>query len=332
MKDVAALARVGTKTVSRVINVEPNVSPATSERVWDAVRALDYHVDLQAGSLRRTSGRTRTLGLLVSSVDNPFAAAINRAVEDAASPREVAVFASSLDDDAAREEAAVKAFLRRRVDGLILTTMSRNAGYLLSTMERGTPIVFVDREPAGIDADVVTSDNRAGAARAARHLLQRGHRRIAVLTDRLDIQTAAERRDGFLAELDRAGLAGGALIAPELHGPEQAEHALREMLTSDDPPTAVFSAQNLITEGALRAIRALGLQHRVALVGFDEVPLGDLLEPGVTVIRQDPQAIGARAAERIFARIDGDDGPPQRIVIPTELVERGSGEIAVPRD
>ncbi len=330
MKDVAALARVGTKTVSRVINFEPNVAAPTAERVWDAVRALDYHVDLQAGSLRRASGRTHTLGLLISSVDNPFAAAINRAVEDAALPREVAVFASSLDDDAEREDAAVRAFMRRRVDGLILTTMSRNTGYLLSTIERGTPIVFVDREPAGIDADIVTSDNRAGAARAARHLLEHGHRRIVALTDRLEIQTARERRDGFLAEVDRAGAASEGIVVSGLHDPADTERALHELLTSDDPPTAVFSAQNLITVGAIRAIRALGLQHRIALVGFDDMPLFDLVEPGVTVIRQDPQQIGARAADRVFARIDGDTGPAQRLILPTELVERGSGEIVAP--
>ncbi|GAA3030218.1 LacI family DNA-binding transcriptional regulator [Microbacterium dextranolyticum] len=330
MKDVAALARVGTKTVSRVINAEPNVSAATAERVWSAVRALDYHVDLQAGSLRRASGRTRTLGLLLSSIDNPFASAISRAVEDAALPREVSVFASSLDDDAQREEAAVGAFLRRRVDGLILTTMSRSAAYLLPTIQRGTPVVFVDREPVGIDADVVTSDNRAGARRAARHLAAHGHRRIVALIDRLDIQTATERRDGFVEGLTSADSVRATII-DGLHDSEGAERALGELLAGEDPPTAVFGGQNLITVGALRALRARGLQRSVALVGFDDVPLGDLLEPGVTVIRQHPQRIGAIAADRVFARIDGDDSAPVRIVVPTELIARGSGEIIAPR-
>lgn len=326
MKDVAALAGVGTKTVSRVINFEPNVSSATAERVWAAVRALDYHVDLQAGSLRRTSGRSRTLGLLVSSVDNPFAAAINRAVEDAALPREVAVFASSLDDDAEREELAIKAFLRRRVDGLILTTMSRNAAYLLPTMERGTPIVFVDREPVGLDADIVTSDNREGAALAARHLLTRGHRRIVALFDRLVIQTAVQRRDGFLSEAAGAAHADVSTIG-ELHTSEAAERAVVALLTGSNPPTAIFSAQNLITVGTLRAVSSLGMQRRIAVVGFDDVPLADLMDPGVTVIRQDPHRIGAIAAARVFARIDGDSAQPQRIIVPTELIERGSGEL-----
>ncbi|BDZ37527.1 LacI family DNA-binding transcriptional regulator [Microbacterium suwonense] len=160
MKQVATLAGVGTKTVSRVINGEPNVTEATSAKVWDAVRALDYQPDLQAGSLRRADGRTRTLGLLVGSVDNPFAGVIQRAVEDVAATRGVSVFASSLDDDPAREESAVRNFLQRRVDGLILTTARTTPDYLNQVRDRGVPVVFIDREPMMKGLDVVASDNR----------------------------------------------------------------------------------------------------------------------------------------------------------------------------
>ena len=246
MKNVAALAGVGTKTVSRVINGEPNVSVATADRVWNAVRALDYHVDLQAGSLRRADGRTRTLGLLVGSVDNPFAAAIHRAVEDGASARGVAVFASSLDDDPLREEAAVNAFMRRRVDGLILTTSGRSTGYLGSVREVGIPVVYIDREPVESGIDSITSDNRAGAAAATEHLIAHGHRRIALLTDRLEIQTAYERRQGFLDALGRAGIPTTSTpMITELHDEASAQAALTRLLHSDEPPTAIFSAQNL---------------------------------------------------------------------------------------
>lgn len=328
MKQVAALAGVGIKTVSRVINHEPNVAPATATRVWDAVRALDYHVDLQAGSLRRAGGRTNTLGLLVGSVDNPFASAIHRAIEDVALPREVAVFASSFDDDPEREALAVSAFMRRRVDGLILTTATQRPAYLGAVLERGVPVVFVDRSPLDPDLDVVTSDNHAGARVATEHLIRIGHRRIALLTDRLDIQTARERQRGFLDALGRAGIP--TTLTPmitELHDERAAEAALAGLLASGDPPTAVFSAQNLVTLGAVRALREAGLERSTALVGFDDIPLGDLLDPGVTVVMQHPQKIGEVAAERMFARLSGDTSPPLHAVIPTTLVERGSGEI-----
>ncbi|WP_157007436.1 LacI family DNA-binding transcriptional regulator [Agromyces laixinhei] len=328
MRHVAALAGVGVKTVSRVINGEPNVSAATIARVTQAARTLDYQPDLHAGNLRRADGRTRTLGLLVGSVDNPFSGTVHRAVEDAAREHGVAVFASSLDDDRDREQEAVSAFLRRRVDGLILTTVSESQDYLAPELRRGTPVVFVDREPAGITSDSVVSDNADGAALATGHLLKHGHRRVAFLGDREAIQTARERRRGFLEELGRAGVATRDVPMVEgLHDEESARAATIALLDSPAPPTAIFSSQNLVTIGTIRALRELGRHRDIALVSFDDVPLADLLEPGLTVVAQDPQQIGRLAAERVFARLDGDRSPAARTIVPTRLIERGSGEI-----
>lgn len=328
MRQVAALAGVGIKTVSRVVNGEPNVSAATIARVREAAERLDFHPDLHAGNLRRGDGRTRTLGLLVGSVANPFSGLIHRAVEDAVLERGYAVFASSLDDDPAREEGLVSAFLQRRVDGLILTAISKSQAYLAPEVRRGTPLVFVDREPAGIDADAVVSDNAAGAALATRHLLTRGHRRIAYVGDREDIQTARERRRGFLEELGRAGVAMSNIpVINGLHDEASAAHAVAALLDSDTPPTAIFSSQNLVTIGAIRALRSRNAHRTIALVGFDDVSLGDLLEPGLTVVAQSPQRLGELAAERILARLDGDRAPAKTYIIPTELIARGSGEI-----
>jgi len=328
MSQVAKLAGVGIKTVSRVINNEPNVAPATIQRVLDAAAALDYQPDLHAGNLRRADGRTRTLGLLISSVDNPFAGAIHRAVEDAALERGVAVFASSLDDDPQREQEAVAAFLRRRVDGLIVTTSTADQAYLEPAVRRGTPVVFIDRAPAGISCDAVVSANAEGAALATGHLLAQGHRRLAYLGDRHDIQTARERRRGFLEELGRAGVpTGSASVIEDLHDEAVARAALLRLLDGPEPPTAVFSAQNLVTIGALRALRERGRHRDTALVGFDDVVLADLMEPGLTVVAQHPEDIGRIAAERVFARLDGDDSPAQQTIVGTTLIERGSGEI-----
>nr|WP_199043402.1 LacI family DNA-binding transcriptional regulator [Glycomyces salinus] len=331
MRQVAELAGVAVKTVSRVINGEPNVAPETARRVLDAARSLDYQPDLHAGNLRRSDRRTRTLGLLVSSVDNPFAGAVHRAIEDAAVGRGVAVFASSLDDDPDREREAVAAFLRRRVDGLILTTASENQAYLEPELRRGTPIVFIDREPSGIEADAVASDNFGGAARAAEHLLARGHRRFAYLGDLHSIQTARERRRGFLEALGHGGVpVDDVAVIEDLHDSERAREALLRLLDGPNPPTAVFSSQNLVTVGALHALRRRGRHRDTALVGFDDVELADLLEPGVTVMAQHPEDLGRTAAERVFARLDGDTSPPRRVVVSTTLITRGSGEIPPP--
>lgn len=329
MKQVALLAGVGTKTVSRVINEEPNVSDAMAKRVWEAITALDYHVDMQAGSLRRAGGRTRTIGLLISSVDNPFAGGIHRAVETQARRHGVSVLAASMDEDPTREALGVKEFLRRRVDGLIITTASQDLSYLVSAVERGIPMVFVDRAPVGLNADSVTSDNSEASAAGTRHLIERGHRRIALLVDNVSIGTAAERRRGFLEELGRAGIpTGEATIRTDVHGADAAEQLTRSLLAQPDPPTAIFSAQNLITLGVLRALHSLGRQHDVALIGFDDLPLADLLQPAITVIAQDARAIGEAAAERLFRRLDGDHLPVEQVIIPAELIARGSGEIS----
>jgi len=328
MKHVASLAGVGIKTVSRVINGEPNVAEATAAKVWDAVRALDYQPDLQAGSLRRADGRTRTLGLLVGSVDNPFSGAIHRAVEDAAADRGVSVFASSLDDDPSREGDAVRNFLQRRVDALILTAARATPDYLEQIRDRGIPVVYVDREPLMGGLDTVASDNRDGARRATQHLIDHGHRRIALLVDRMDLITAAQRHQGFFDALGAAGIpTGDASLVTELHDAQQARDAVHRLMASGEPPTAIFSAQNLITLGVLHALRELGLEHTTALVGFDDLPLADLMDPGVSVVAQDPQEIGRAAAERVFALLDGTGGEPRRIVVPTTLIARGSGEL-----
>lgn len=327
MKQVAALAEVGIKTVSRVINDEPNVTEATARRVWEAIRTLDYHVDEGAGNLRRGSG-TRAVGLLVGSVDNPFAGTIHRAVEDVARQHAMAVFASSLNDDPETEHRAVSAFLRRRVDGLILTTVTPDHTYLLPAIERGTPAVFIDRAPAGIEADAVVSDNSAGIALATRHLLAHGHRRIAFLGDRLSIRTAVERKEGFLSELSRAGVPlEESTVVNGLHDEASAARALAALLDSARPPTAVLSAQNLITYGALAALHAHDARQRTALVGFDDFPLAHLLAPAITVIAQNPADIGRLAAERLFRRIAGERLETETIVVPTHLIARGSGEI-----
>jgi LacI family transcriptional regulator len=328
MRDVATLAGVGVKTVSRVINNEPNVSAVTAEKVSRAARALNYQLDVYAGNLRRTDRSTGTIGLLVASVANPFSGAIHRAIEDEVHERGFSVFSASLDDDAERERRLVDQFLRRRVDGLILTTITTSQAYLLAEREHGTPFVFVDREPRGIDADAVVSANRTGAATGTEQLLRHGHRRIAYLGDRPEILTAGHRRNGFLDAVARRGIPTDDLwMVERLADEESARRATLALLDLADGPTALFTAQNLITIGAMRALHERDLQNEVALVGFDDVILGDVIRPGLSCVTQDADQIGRLGAQRLLARIDGESCPPERLEVPTGFIARGSGEI-----
>ena len=328
MREVAALAGVSLKTVSRVINAEPAVSDDVRSRVVGAIQRLDYRHDHAASSLRRSDRKTSTIGVLLEDVANPFSSALHREIEDVALRRGVLVLAGSSDEDEAREQQLIAAFTSRRVDGLIIVPASHDHSYLLSERRAGTSMVFVDRPPAFLDADSILTDNQAGARQGVAQLIAHGHRRIGYLGDLMTITTAADRYQGYQQELATARIAlDPQLVRLNVHGIDRADAATVELLKLSEPPSALFTSQNLLTIGASRALHRLDLHHRIALVGFDDVLLADLLEPGITVIAQDPSTMGRKAAEQLFHRIDGDQSPSVHLVVPTRLITRGSGEI-----
>jgi LacI family transcriptional regulator len=328
MKQVAALAGVSLSTVSRVVNADPSVRGDLAERVHDAVAALGYRHNVTASALRRADGLSASIGVIVEDIANPFFSAVQRGIEDVARERGVLTFAGSSDELPERERQLAEAFGARGVDGLILAPAGTDHSFLLRDRAAGVAIVFVDRPGRFIDADAVLTDNAGGAALAVSHLVAGGHERIGFLGDRPDLYTAAERLRGFHDALARHGLASDpALVRHTLTRAADAYETTRELLLGADPPTAVFTSQNLITIDAVRAIHDLGLQHRVALVGFDDVALADVVQPGLTVVAQDPGGLGRAAAQLLFSRLDGFDGPSQEIVLAPRLVGRGSGEL-----
>jgi LacI family transcriptional regulator len=332
MRDVAARARVSLKTVSRVVNGEPGVSTTLTARVREAIDELDFRPNIGASSLRRAGGRTSTVGLLLEDVSNPYSAALQRAVEDVAIPRGVMVFSASLDEDPERERSLARAFSTRRADGLIIAPAADDQSYLESELRAGTAVVCIDREARNLAADSVLATNSTGSLEGVRHLITGGHRRIAFLGDRARIVTERQRFDGYRDALVGASIPlEETLVVHDLYDETVADGAVTALLSRPEPPTALFTAQNLVTIGAARALRRMGLEHKVALVGFDDFPLADLLTPGVTVVAQDPATIGRIAATVLFQRIGGDTRPPATHIVPTTLIRRGSGEIPPPR-
>jgi len=329
MRDVAALAGVSIKTVSRVVNAEPGVSVDLVDRVEGAARQLDYRQDLTASNLRRGT-QAATLGLMLENVANPYSGAVHRAVDDAAIERGMAVLATSLDEDPVREREVARAMIQRRVDGMVIMPTGTDQSYLRPEIEAGLAAVFVDRQPRFLDADTVLATNRAGARAAVEHLIGVGHRRIAFLGDLTDIATATDRYLGYTDAMAAAGIpVEEQLVRRGLHTRDTAQRAAESLLRlpADKGPTALFASQNLITIGTIRALHLHDLQHLVALVGFDDIELAGMLDPGVTVVAQDPYAIGRAAAELLLARLDGYSGRSEHRTISTRLVIRGSGEI-----
>ena len=328
MRDVAALAGVSLKTVSRVVNRETGVSAELATRVTRAAEQLDYRPNLTASNLRRADQRTGTVGLLVEDVANEFFSSIHRGVEEVARQRGVAVIAASLDRDPALERDLVSAFASRRVDGLILAPTASEQGYLTRELRNGWPIVCIDRQTRGVDTDAVVTDNRPAAAAGVTHLLAHGHRRIAFIGGQSMLATEQARYAGFA---DAMALAGAVVPSGNVHhgaqDSEGAQMVAMGMLSGPDRPTAIFSGQNLITIGVVRALRELGLAQRVALVGFDDFVLADLLEPAITVVAQDARAIGHLAGELLFRRMADPSLATQTHVVRSRLVTRGSGEI-----
>jgi LacI family transcriptional regulator len=324
MRDVARTAGVSLKTVSRVINGEAAVAPATAARVSDAIAELGFERNDLARSLRHghSSG---TLGLVIEDVGNPFYSVVAQAVEDAARLRGLLLITASAREDPEREYELVTALLRRRVDALLVVPIGSDHRYLLRNGDH-VNAVFLDRPPGAIEADTVLADNLAGARRATEHLLSGGHTRIAFLADDRDLYTARERLAGHREALAAAGVGEDpALVRTGNSDAAAAEASVKSLLSlpASSRPTAILAANNRNTVGAVRAL-AGHAGHGIALVGFDDFELADVL--GITVMRSDPGLMGERAAELAFARLDGDERPPQRVTIPTELVIRGSGE------
>jgi LacI family transcriptional regulator len=324
MNDVARLAGVSIKTVSRVVNDEPGVHADTAERVLTAIARLGFRRNIGALNLRRGSS-TGTIGLVLEDVANPFYSGLTRAAEEVARRFGRQVLTGSSDEDPVRERELSLEFCARRVDGLIVVPAGTRHGHLMPEIASGTPVVFVDRPPGDVVADTVLADNVAGAAGAVAHLARHGHRRIAFLGDAPAIFTAAERQRGFREGLATAGLRyEERLVAMGPHTPPGVAATLREMLGGSSPATAVVTGNNRITVAALRALA--GAATRPALIGFDDFELADLLDPPVSVVASDPGVLGKAAAELLFTRLDGDDSPPRRIVLPVRLIPRGSGE------
>jgi LacI family transcriptional regulator len=244
----------------------------------------------------------------------------------------VSVLVSTTHEEPAREAELLAQLRSRRVDGLILMPAGGDeAGHLERAAADGVPVVAIDRQPPGWAGDCVVTDHREASKLATEHLLAAGHRSIAFVGHLPRISSAQARLAGYRQAMAEAGAPiDDNLVALGNHNAEIAHRTALRMLTSARPPTAFFSAQDVITLGVVRALHERGAQHRIALVGFDDVPLADLLDPPLTVIAQDPRLIGELAAERVFARQDHPGLPPETITVAGRLIRRGSGEIPPP--
>ena len=326
MSDVAKLAGVSTMTVSRVLNENVNVTEDTRKRVMAAVDKLQYRRNEIARSLREQT--SRQIGILVPNLYDPFFATCAHLISLVAKEHNYSVVLSTSDEDPRTEYDEASRMMRRNVDGLIvIPAIPQKGGPGLRDKEfEHLPIVSLDRPLEGSRCDRLLVQNKHGAQSGVEHLLELGHKNIAYFGLSRPLYSIRMRLQGYEAAMNAAGLKPNISHVSDV--PQDTLTALRNTLASKTPPTALFGSNNLVTRHLLHSLYTLGLHapDDLALVGFDDFETADLMRPGITVVRQPVESLGRLAAEILFSRLakGGDQPTPKRMMLPVELVIRGS--------
>jgi LacI family transcriptional regulator len=319
MRDVAAAAGVSAKTVSRVFNDDPHVTPETRARVESALAQLNYVPNAVATAFR--TGRSAVIGIAVPDIVDPFFAAIAKAVNQLAAHHGMSTVVTSLGDDPHDEAATVGRLLSQALSGLIIAPVATEHTYLEVWKDR-LPIAFVDRAPVKLTVDAFTEDDVGGGHLATQHLIEHGHRRVALIGDTSEVATTRNRMLGYRAALTAAGIEHEPDY--EVFGVvdrESAERVVRKLGELDHPPTAIMSSNARSSMALIPALR----DRPFAVVGFGDFPMADMLHPALTVIDQDPYALGTLAAQRVFDRLAHPKRRyRRRTVLPVTLIERES--------
>jgi LacI family transcriptional regulator len=305
--EVAKRADVSIATVSNVIRGTRRVSPKLTERVRKAISDLDYSPNEIARSLKVR--QTRMLAMVLPDITNPFFPEIIRGAEDTAFERGYLLMTANTDEQIGRERRIVAALRSYRVDGLLLAPASgADTGHLKSTIDAGVALVCLDRTVSGVKTDAVLLDNVRGARECVRHMIQKGHRRIAIITGSLDLQTGRERLRGYeeaLREADIRQEKGRVLEGDFRH--DSGYRLGRQLMQQADKPTAIFVCNGVMTLGVLKAFEELRIRcpKDVALATFDDLAVDSPFHPHLTTVVQPSYEMGARAASILIDRIEG---------------------------
>jgi LacI family transcriptional regulator len=327
IRDVARVSGVSPMTVSRVINESERVSPETRQRVEHAIAELGYVPNRHARGLSRR--RTGTIAVIVPDVANPFFTLIVRAAEEVARRADYRVLLCDTRADVTVERDVISEMIAHRVEGIVIAPVSdRSSAHLQQLARFGVPFVLIDRTVSGVEADVVLGDSSGGAQQLVEHLISLGHRRIGMIVETDDVSTARDRRHGYEAALEAAEIkVDPQLVTEATVDPEGGVEGMRRLLALDEPPTAVFTVNNLVALGAIEAVRSAGLEvpDDVALVCFDDIEYASRLYPFLTAMVQPAETFGTLGTQLLLERIEGR-GPERThvVVLPGKFIVRKS--------
>ena len=332
IRDVAQLAGVAPMTVSRVINNSGYVSDAKRAKVEAAVAELGYIPNMLGTSLR--SNQTYTIALIISDITNPFWTTVARGVEDAAHEKGYSVILGNTDESPDKQEQYLTMFLKRRIDGMLFVPADNNAEPLQLIQKQNIDVVVLDRDVPSIDVDIVRGDSLGGAYRLTRHLVELGHKHMAIISGPKNISTSVERVAGFRRAMEEAGLDHNLENVYWGTFSQDSGSGLVAMALKDTPClTAFVTANNFIANTTLQSLFRFGYEvpNDISIATFDDVSGMLNPTPFLTAANQPAYQIGFQAAQLLLARLQ-DEGPEERknIVLPTEIFIRQS--TAPPRD
>lgn len=327
LKQVAKKAEVSTATVSRFLNNPDSVHIETRSRIEKVIKQLGYRPSRVARRLRVKDGYKKMFGLIVPDIQNPFYVDVVKGVEDSAYSNDYAVLMCNFGQEEKREKMYLDIMQSESVDGLIVAPVHEKDPEVIKIVESGLPVVCVDRGLSGIDVDIILVDNRDGAYKAVDHLIKIGHKRIAYIGGLLQIPTSRHRKDGYVqALLDNGIKLNEDYIKFGDSKFQSGKSFAKELLQMDNPPTALFTGNNLITLGALDTIHSMSLKipKDVAIIGFDDMPWSSSLNPPLTAVSQPGYEIGKRAVELLIQRLEEPERPKVEITLKTKLILRDS--------
>jgi DNA-binding LacI/PurR family transcriptional regulator len=321
IKDVAERASVSVATVSRVLNGDPKVDQELRRRVRAAVAELGYRPNRLARNLRRQ--QMEALGIVVPDIENPHFAEVVRIIEGVALKLGYRVLVCNTDEDGARQAACLSMLADERVSGIVLSPSDPD-GSIDQLRDLGIPVVAIDRALKRASTDLIVADNVPAVRTATQRLIDAGHRRIAFVGGRSEVETGSERQEGYLAAVESAGLTR--VLANGGFRRDAAREAVRGLLRQGNAPSALVVANNLMALGALQAVRDCGLQipGDIAVIAVDNPDWAELLDPPLTVLAQPIRTMATEAAELLIRRLSGEEFPPVHRVYPLELIIRSS--------
>ncbi|EIT84848.1 periplasmic binding protein/LacI transcriptional regulator [Fictibacillus macauensis ZFHKF-1] len=305
IQDVARQAGVSIATVSRVINGQGGVRPKTEARIVQAIEELAYIRNAAARTMK--SKATKTIGVVVPDISNPFFPLVMSGIEEKAREQGYIAFLSGTKESTVVEQNVLKSLIERGVDGVILTTADENGQHLTQFIEQDIPLVAVDRSLPHLEVDHVLVDNRKGAYQAIQRLILQGHERIAIICGPLSTTPGRDRLIGYKEALHDFHLSFNEAYVIEGDFSEQSGYdAVGQLYVLEEPPTAIFTCNNLMTTGCLKALDNLQwkLGRDVSVIGFDDIDLATFVQPKLTVVSRPMKALGELAFQLLHERIE----------------------------